>query len=286
VALILLAILVVLAASSAAPDLTRLRDFSWLKSWLGPLTESTGGFARSTGALVVLIATPVLVLLLVQYVLGQPLAGSVGFILNVVVLFYCFGPRDLDHDVERLANAPDAQTRQSAAASLLITRMDGTAAIDGVFESALKRWFGVLFWFACFGAAGALLYRLSQVLADSRSEELRFSAAQREALETFAAALAFLPAHLMSLGLALASDFDAVARAWRQHHEEHGKGWLHLDLGFLTAAARALVDTDDLEPVDGGQIVQGARQAQQLVWRVLIAWLAALALLVLMGWSS
>ena len=48
----------------------------------------------------------------------------------------------------------------------------------------------------------------------------------------------------VALALAIASDFDAVLRAWRSYHERHGQGYFTLDLGFLSAIARAGVDAD------------------------------------------
>jgi AmpE protein len=289
-ALGLLIIVLVLGISASAPELGRMRQYRWVPSWLRSLASLFGeGFARSLGGMLLVIALPVAVLALIQYLLRDSLGGVLHFALSVAVLYYCFGPRDLDADIEQWSNSADPESRAQAASHLRINGRDAGAVVDGIFDSALRRWFGVLFWFITFGAAGALLFRLTHVLADNAHGTLALSERQRDLLETLADALAFIPAHLMSLGLALASDFDAVARAWREHHDTHKQGWFHLDLGFLTDTARALIEVDDLDPVESANAAssaeQSARQAQQLIWRVLIAWLAALAVLVLMGWS-
>ena len=101
-------------------------------------------------------------------------------------------------------------------------------------------------------------------------------------------ALSWLPAHLMALALALASDFDAVSRAWREHHQRHGQGLFHLDLDFLAATARACIDADDIEEDIDADLPTAAqdepvRQAHGLVRRILVVWFVALAVLVLAG---
>jgi AmpE protein len=288
-ALDLLAILIVLGLSATAPDLARLRDFSWLRPWAAQLNHLNrpNGFWRGGWGLLLTIGLPVLAVALVQCLLAPGLNGVLGFVFGVAALYYCFGPRDLDQDVGDFAEGVDPDARAAAAAALRIEPGQGFGnAVDGIFDSALKRWFGVLFWFLLFGAAGALLYRLAQLISDHERLRDVLPEAQIDWAQRLWAALSYLPAHLMSLALALASDFDSVVKGWRRHHDDHGEGWLHLDLGFLSAAARALVDADDLDPVDEASgSAAAARQAQQLIWRVLIAWLAALAMVVLLGWS-
>lgn len=289
-ALDLLAILVVLGLSTAAPDLARLRDYSWLNGWVARLdrVNRPNGYWRAAGGLLFTIGVPVGAVALLQWLLAPGLNGVLGFALGIGVLFYCFGPRDLDQDIADYVEGADPEARAAAAEALHLDAGPGFGpVVDAVFEAALKRWFGVMFWFLAFGAAGAALYRLTQLVADHPALHRQLPEGQVRAARRLWAALSFLPAHLMSLALALASDFDSVVKAWRNHHDAHGEGWLHLDLGFLTAAARALVDADDLDPVDAGSgAAVAARQAQQLVWRVLIAWLAALAVVVLLGWSG
>lgn len=288
-ALDLLAILIVFGLSATAPDLARLRDYSWLRPWAAQLAHlnQPNGFWRTGFGLLLTLGLPVALIALVQYLLAPGMNGVLGFVFGIAVLYYCFGPRDLDQDVADFVESDDPQTRSAAGMALRIDPEQGFGnAVDGIFDSALKRWFGVLFWFVAFGAAGALLYRLAQLLSDHPRLQETLPPAQVDWAQRLWAAMSYVPAHLMSLALALASDFDSVVKAWRQHHEEHGEGWFHLDLGFLSAAARALVDADDVDPVDEHNAsATAARQAQQLVWRVLITWLAALAMVVLLGWT-
>lgn len=279
----LVAILLVLLVCRGLPDLVRLRDFSWWRAWLDQL-----GAASATPALVLGVGAPVLVCALLQVVLHSILFGLTALVFAVAMLYYCWGPRDLERDVEAVAKAADSAQRLAAAQAL---RADGQTAelsfaaetlVVATFAAALKRWFGVLFWFALLGPSAALLYRLTQMLASM--PEL----AERPLAQRAAVILDWAPAHLMALALALASNFDAVFTTWRDYHRAHPQGYASMDLGFLDAIARASVDAD---VAAGDEHAEAAHSplialddAMVLVRRVLVVWLTLIALVVLGGW--
>lgn len=276
----LVAILLVLFVAHVLPDLARLRDYSWWRAWLRWLGPPESGVALAIG-----VGLPVLACALLQFGLRGAWFGLIEFAFAVVVLYYCWGPRDLERDVEAIDKAPDSVSRLAAAQAL---HRDGDTGelpfaaenlVAATFESALARWFGVLFWFVVLGPSGAFLYRLSQLLA-------AVPAADNSALaRKFAALLDWLPAHLMALALALASNFDAVFTAWRDYHRAHAHGYTNLDLGFLDAIGRASVVAD--VAADGGGDAQSPLialdDAMVLVRRVLVIWLTLIALVVLGG---
>jgi AmpE protein len=281
-ATVLVSILLVLLICRGLPELARLRNFSWWQQWLDHLARSS-----TTSALALGVGAPVLLCALVQWGLRGTLFGLTSFLFAVFVLYYCWGPRDLERDVAAVAKAPDSE-RRTAAAQVL--RADGQnadlpfeaeALVARTFNAALKRWFGVLFWFTLLGPAGALLYRLIQTLACMPE----YGGAQTQRA---AAILDWLPAHLMALALALASNFDTVFKTWRDWHVAH-KGRFDLDSGFLDAIARASVDAD--VAADGYAQDQDAHSplvalddAMVLVRRILVVWLTVIALIVLAGW--
>ena len=294
-ALALLAILIVLVLGSLAPELARLRDFLWLRAWLAWLDQRVGTQGLwSTEFGLAMVLLPLLALVaLVDWTLSGTLHGLLKFVFGLVVLFLCWGPRDLDDDARKAGRAETSGDRAEALKLLGSSRGEAPVRsgdlVDSVFVAGLTRWFGPLFWFVAFGPTGAVAYRLSQLLAQSQELRSKLPAVQVEAAEHLHAALAWLPAQLMTLALALASDFDAVGKAWREHHAAHGQGLLHLDLGFLSATARACVDVDDEEFVsaDGKPIRDEAvEEARRLLWRLLIVWLAVLSIIVLAGWAS
>ena len=96
----------------------------------------------------------------------------------------------------------------------------------------------------------------------------------------------------MALALALAGNFDRVFGAWRG---AGGDRWQAAS-AFLEACARAAVrgelaeEAEDYrsqgQPLPESGDLAELRDAMSLVWRMLLLWLALLALLVIAGWVS
>jgi AmpE protein len=287
----LLVIVLVLAASRALPDLARLRDFSWLQVWLA---RWHGNGARSARPVLLLPALIFLLCVLIQTALDRVLFGLPLFAFAVIVLFFCWGPRELDADIDAVLKAPDRDQRLAAVQALRpdssaeALPLEATALVEATFVCALSRWFGVLFWFVLLGPAGALGYRMIQLIARHASFADGLDARQHDLAERAARILDWAPAHLMALTLALVSDFDAVLRTWREYHASQGSSYFTLDLGFLGALARAGVDADviagDGYATDVNDPLNELADARRVLRRILVAWLAILALMVLAGW--
>lgn len=274
------AILLVLFVCHTAPDLARLREFSWWRKWL----QQLGRPPSAAGALVLGVVAPVLLCALVQWSLRLPWFGLLEFLFAAAVLYYCWGPRDLERDVDAIDKASDSVQRAAAAQALKPDNdgaeivFDAEHLVTATFHAALKRWFGVLFWFAALGPCGALLYRLAQQLAGVA--EL----GDRALAQKFAALLDWAPAHMMALSLALASNFDVVFTSWRDYHRVHPQGYASLDLGYLDAIARASVDADVAAEAHDAHIpLVALDDAMVLVRRVLVVWLTLMGLLVIGG---
>ena len=108
-----------------------------------------------------------------------------------------------------------------------------------MFRNAMRRWFGVLFWFLLLGPFGALLYRL---LVLSVAGDAARALPQRTVggARTLLAVLEWPVAQLMTLALALVGNFDSVLGAWR----EAGGASFRADHRFLLAAGRASVRSE------------------------------------------
>jgi AmpE protein len=294
-AVVLIAVLVALTLGHLAPELGRLRRYGWIRHWLDWLAArpQLGRLWRGEGGLLLSLVPPLLIVLLVQTLLGGSLYGLAAFLFAVVVLFYCWGPRDLDLDVEAIRQAPDQVARRAAAQALsphpgrVDIPLQGSALIHAVFSAGIRRWFGVLFWFLLLGPLGAALYRLTQLLAEAQPADGPLPLAQCNAAQRLLAILDWPVAHLMTLALALVADFDAVRGAWQQWHRDRGS-WFALDNGFLLAAARASVAStrEDHEEEEVEGVPPELGEAMRRVWRVLIVWLTVLAVLVLVGWVA
>jgi AmpE protein len=288
---ILLAVLIVLGSALALPDLARLRDFTWLKAWLARWTRSMDGASRLPVWLLPLIVFVVCALL--QSLLAHSVFGLPAFAFAIIVLFYSWGPRDLDADIDAVLKAPDSDRRSAAAQALRpepaleTLPLESAPLVEATFGSALSRWFGVLFWFVVLGPAGALGYRIVQLLARHPAFTAEMDMSERAPLERTALVLDWAPAHLMALTLALVSEFDAVLRTWRDYHRAHGNGLLSLDLGFLGALAHAGIDADviagDGYASDVNNPLLELADARTVLRRILVTWLAIIALLALAG---
>lgn len=290
---ILLAALVVIIITYAVPDLARLRSFSWLRSWLSRWDSVTRDDDHAPASVLAIPILLVIACCLLQAAFSHALFGLLGFAFAVVVLWYCWGPRELETDVEAVLKAPDSERRIAAAQMLrpqpatLPLPFAATALIEATFYSALSRWFGVLFWFVVLGPAGALGYRIVQLMARTPAFSDELDEARRTFMERCAKILDWAPAHLIALSLALVSDFDAILAIWRQH-ASRAKSWLTLDLGFLGDVARAGVDADvdagDGYSTDVTDPLAELADAHRVLRRVLVTWLVVIALLILLGW--
>jgi AmpE protein len=262
----------------------------WLR-WLGARMQA-GSFWHGRWGSALALSAPLLVVALFQWALDTPLYGVVGLLFGIGVLFYCWGPRDLDLDVDAIVDAPDAAARNAAIARLSPDAGDTPSLVVAVFHAARRRWFGVLFWFLLLGAFGAVLYRFVAFAAEDDAALL--PAENAAGAQRLLAWLDWPVSQLMALFMALVGDFDTVLSAWKQN----GGAGFDANADFLGAAGRASVRSelaDDAQDyADAGESANeiardlGAmpelRDAMSLVWRTLVAWLAVIALFVIAGW--
>jgi len=286
----LVAALIVLLVLLLWPgNVAGLRQFGWYRAWLDALDFAEGG-----GRVALALVLPVIACALIAHFIQHWIFALAALAFAVLILFYTFGPRELESDFEAVLKEDDPAARVAAAANLR-SLPDGaprafTSAelVEAAVTASLRRRFGVLFWFFLLGPAGALGYRLAWVTAGSDAE--RVDPRTRHAARRFALALDWIPAHLMALAMALVSNFDAVIGAWRAWHAQPSRSMWELDPDFLAAVARSGVNAD-IEAGDGPTLdthdpIAELADARSLMLRVLIVWVAVVALIVLAGWIT
>jgi AmpE protein len=251
------------------------------------------GDTSGPGRVAVILLVPVVATAIVAGLFASlPFFDLAWLVFSIAVLVYALGPREIETDIDAILRAPDTLRRDEAMAALRHDEQALTwfapALVTAAFYGALRRRFGVLLWFLLLGPAGGLGYRLAQILG--RDASLALDSATRTAAQRVADALDWIPAHLMVFAMALVSDFDAVIGAWKQWHHTSGSPRSRLDPDFLGAVARAGVDAD-VEAGDGyvqdvSDPVAELEDARRVIRRVLIVWLAVVAVIVLAAWVA
>jgi len=285
------AILLAFALCHFIRELSRMRKHEWLAAWIrfsGDLFANLPGWEDLAGFLIILFL-PLLALGLANQLVFTAFGNLGIFLLAIAILVYTFGHRDIDTQVAEIIRAPDEEGRLAALRDLLREEvpedMDACRAktVDAVFGESLHRWFGVIFWFAVLGIIGAFLYRMVDWLA---CEEAGLTPGQKSLMTRARQVLDWPAAQLMTLSLAIATDFDSVFIAWKRYHDEQGHGLFEGNNGFLLASGRQIVLSGHAAQ-DGyaDRLMDGPlaslKQSMDLVWRVLGVWLTALALLLL-----
>jgi AmpE protein len=288
----IISILIAFSLCHFVREVRHLRRFEWVTSFTKHCNDNLKklpGWSGPTGFLVIL-GLPLLAAFIINSLLLSTL-GLIGeFLFAIAMLIYTFGPRDLDIDVRNVFGADDEEQSKAALENLL----DGpvpededacqTAAIDAVFRKALKRWFGIIFWFALLGIYGALLYRLATWLTDG---DYGLYDEQKDLMTRLCRVMDWPVAQLMTLSLAVATDFDSVYRAWKQYHDERGHGLFEGNNEFMLTSARTIVKTGHAENDGYADQLQGPmasiKLSMDLVWRSLGVWATVLAILLLVN---
>lgn len=288
-ALSLLAALIALGLLHLLPQLAQWRGDGVFRGWVRQLDDTAG-----RGRVLLTLVVPAVLCLLLAELLGQlPFGSFLQLAFAVVVLLYGLGPHPFEADLEAILHAPDPVARHTAAQRLAEpggqVAWNAHALGEAVALAALRRRFGVLFWFFVLGPAGALLYRLAQALG--RDDTLALDAASRRHAHYVANALDWLPAQMLVFTLALVGHWDAVMAAWhRWRLHAAPTSWYTDGPDFLAAAACADIEVE-IEAGDGyveersDPLLELARMRSAFL-RALLAWLSVIALIVLGGWLT
>ena len=288
----IISILIAFTLCHFVRELRHLRRLEWVSSFTNFCNEKFNklpGWSGPTGFLFI-IGLPLLAAYFINYLLSSGLGQLGEFILAIAILIYTFGPRDLDIDVRRVITADDDEQQKEALETLLGGPLpEGqearqNAAINAVFLKALKRWFGIIFWFAVLGIYGALLYRLAVWFTGN---DFKLYDDQQELITRLCKIMEWPVAQLMTLSLAVATDFDSVYRAWKTYHDERGHGLFEGNNEFLLTSARCIVKSGHAENDGYADQLNGPmatiKLSMDLVWRSLGVWATVLAILLLVN---
>jgi AmpE protein len=288
----IISILIAFTLCHFVRELRHLRRLEWVSSFTDFCNEKFNklpGWSGPVGFLFI-IGLPLVAAYFANHLLYSGLGQLGSFILAITVLVYTFGPRDLDIDVRRVITAEDDEQQKKALETVLGGPIPEdrvacqNAVINAVFLKAMKRWFGIIFWFAVLGIYGAVLYRLAVWFTGN---DFDLYDDQQELITRLCKIMEWPVAQLMTLSLAIATDFDSVFRAWKTYHDERGHGLFEGNNEFLLTSARCIVKSGHAENDGYADQLKGRmatiKLSMDLVWRSLGVWATVLAILLLVN---
>lgn len=229
--------------------------------------------------------------------------------LNVGILYVTIGFKSITREANEVAAALRQEEGGLARAKVVLSRWHGKpvdgfsegdvarVAVEQTFLCAYRQLFGVAAWFVVLGAAGAMLYYASQILAQKwgTQDEQEFGRFGFFAAKVFEV-LDWVPLRFTAISFAVVGDFEDAAYCWRTQALQ----WAQEGAGILLAAgAGALgVRLGGPLPYEGGvdfrpELGLGDEadadyidSAVGLIWRTLVLWLVLLVLLTLAHWTG
>jgi AmpE protein len=234
---------------------------------------------------------PILLVLAAEYYLTHWWV-VLGLVLAVVVLLFSFGPHDLEAQVEAYVEAEERDDHESAkdhASVLLGACPEGDEAectrriIETSLVEANERLFAVLIWFLVLGPTGAILYRLTAILARNGWGEDQ--SAMAEAAQRLHAILDWPTSRLCALAYAFAGSFVDALHAWRiQERQDDWEQGSHL---VLIASGLGALGYVPGEEEDGHEHdISLVHETLALIRRAVVVFLGIAALFTLAGWMS
>jgi AmpE protein len=274
-----LSILIALLIERIAPQLVEYRRFQWLRDygqWLVEVLhiEKLGSWMTFT----ILLAPLLMVMWILNGMFEHALFGLFELAFNVIVLFLCLGPRDLDKQIDHYLDAIDIGDEQQrfASASRLTTATPARElpaqtiqVCKSLFIEANIRVYAILFWFVVLGPVAAVVYRLldqwyrNAYLPDSLS-------AIHSEIGMLAGWLDWIPTRLTMFAYMLSGSFDAGLQAYRSMQYTAINAYQQ-NCEFLQSVGFHSLSVDDAG--SQAQAMDMVKKSRGLILRALVVWL-------------
>lgn len=262
----------------------------WFKSLVDKVSGS-GLMQELQLALAVLL--PVAAIFWLQSFVAGWALGLVQLALTVVVLLYSFGRRDFETLVESYRSHCRVGDFEGA---FLFAQQELVPGCDKECPSSaeelhrwvkericylgFERWFGVIFYFALFGAAGALGYRLLHLYREHRGDPT-----QERMVCQVLYWVDWVPARLLVLAFGLTGDWVGSREQLTASFQDMDSSTAdvladgaHAALGLKATVFSTNGDTDAIAEVSDWEV----GQLQHLFSRSAMAWVVVIALAVLL----
>ncbi|TCW33573.1 CobD/CbiB family protein [Gulbenkiania mobilis] len=297
----LLSLIAALLLEQVRPLGNRNRVWLLFTRYANHLERNLNAGSNRHGVLAWLAAiVPFVAVALGVFYLLDMVSSALAFAWSVFVLYLTMGFRHFSgafSDISlALAEGRDFDARQALAqwtgqptSELSVNEISRLAIEQGVIDT-YRHVFGTMFWFVILpGPAGALLYRLSVMLAqkwgDRWSEEDRFGRFAAQAL----AWLDWVPVRLTAASFAIMGDFEDAVYCWRSQ----ARTWGNYAHGILLASAAGAIGVKLGDPLRQDYTVRFRpelgvgdeadpyylKSAVGLVWRSALLWLGVILLM-------
>lgn len=306
--MIFTALLAALAWEHFRPLGLDLQVYRWFGLYANLLEHKLNAGEHRHGVLAWFLAVlPFALMVSALAFLLNTLSGLLGWLWSVFVLYALLGFGSLGSYVAELVSALRNQ-HPGQVRMLLEARMNGDAStlpltrliqdgIEDILSSFYKKLFGIIFWFALLGPAGALVYRFAQMLAQSWGdlndhEFGRFGAFSTRVMYW----LDWVPTRLYAISFAIVGDFEEAVYSWRLYSRQWMDEWLGIVLssGLGAIGLKAVNNADSTDEVGGLSDMDTGDDADfdylnsavSLIWRTLTLWLMVLLLITLARWTG
>lgn len=178
-----------------------MRSFDWL---LRLQLQIRKYVQDNQGSLAISLIIPLLILWIVMTQIFSFADDSIlGMMIHALVIYYCLGPETLISLIKNKQSHQPAETKSETQPAEIVSHLT---------TAALHRWFGVFFWYILFNVYGALFYRMVCFMSlSAQNQDVKEIAGKVLQVIEFPVTI------LMTLSLALASDFDRIWQHCKQY---------------------------------------------------------------------
>lgn len=203
-------------------DCSHLRRWDWFGKYQRLILQKLPGKSAlvSLAAIVLPLTLGVFV---IEHILSHTFFGFVRLAVSVLIILYCFGPRNLWADtyacLTAMTEGDAAALAEKLKVSFGITDTSNPQAmhkqwINTIFIQANQRAFANIVWFGFFGLFGVLLYRLVSVcVPEVGGEDVDPQVSQ--AARQVQSYLDWPSVRVMGFVFALGGHFNRVFQVWR-----------------------------------------------------------------------
>ena len=262
-------------------------SLSWFEAYLKllrPWLKKINGWL----GLALVIVPICLALVLLHYVLMWKMFGIFDLLLIVIVLFFTMDARDFKYELAKYFEClekKDVNGAANAVAEFLYEAAPTEAAelsravTKAITLKSFERLFAVLFWFTIFGIYGAAVYYVITLLKRTALKvDTHFSVLAKISAK-IQSILDWLPARVLGFSYVLAGKFAKVFNYWFKglfNSPKHNQDFI------LTTGLAAIDIPPKAETTDANS--KENYEALDLINRVLIIWVIAVALFSLGTW--